>query len=337
MRNVLVTHADEPVGRRIVKTLFHDARIGAILAVGEGPPPRAFDAFFSQDPVRVHYQRTDLVRYRTVSLLFRSPLIRTLSIDSVIHVPRHGASALRDARVIAGVSERTAEARLVLQGCLQEGGIRRLVAIGSAFVYRLAPGNSNRLRETSELDLNPDVESDIRAWINCDMLFQSVLNQDRLRVALLRVPTIVGAGGELYMSPAFAGRDHAHLAPLGFDPICPLVSDKDVARAVQCAIHSRRSGVYNIAGHEALPVSVVRRWTGRRSVPIPGPLLGAVATASGWIGIGSGPPSGQGRHLRYGFTLDTSRAERELGFAPAYRIGLAPEGEGALRVEAFPA
>jgi hypothetical protein len=42
------------------------------------------------------------------------------------------------------------------------------------------------------------------------------------------------------------------------------------------------------------------------------------------------------RHLRYGFTLDTRRAERELGFRPGYRIGLARAGDGALRLEAAP-
>jgi nucleoside-diphosphate-sugar epimerase len=40
-----------------------------------------------------------------------------------------------------------------------------------------------------------------------------------------------------------------------------------------------------------------------------------------------------GPHLRYGFTLDTSRARRELGFRPQYRIGLARAGDGGLRLE----
>jgi len=44
-----------------------------------------------------------------------------------------------------------------------------------------------------------------------------------------------------------------------------------------------------------------------------------------------------GDHLRYGFTLDTRRAERELGFAPAYRIGLERAGDGVLRLETSPA
>ena len=34
MRRVLVTHADEPIGRRVVKTLYHDARVGLIFAFG---------------------------------------------------------------------------------------------------------------------------------------------------------------------------------------------------------------------------------------------------------------------------------------------------------------
>ena len=35
MTNVLVTHADEPIGRRVVKTLFHDPSVATILATGD--------------------------------------------------------------------------------------------------------------------------------------------------------------------------------------------------------------------------------------------------------------------------------------------------------------
>ena len=48
-RNVLVTHADEPIGRRVVKALMHDAGVGRVMAVGEGPPPRAFDRFAAEE------------------------------------------------------------------------------------------------------------------------------------------------------------------------------------------------------------------------------------------------------------------------------------------------
>jgi hypothetical protein len=45
---------------------------------------------------------------------------------------------------------------------------------------------------------------------------------------------------------------------------------------------------------------------------------------------------GGGDHQRYGYTLDTRRAERELGFRPRYRVGLARSGDGRLRLETAP-
>ena len=209
--------------------------------------------------------------------------------------------------------------------------MRSLVAIGSAFVYRLPPGNANRLGEESELDLDPDVPAEIRSWIDCDMILHGEVHNDRLRVVLLRVPTVVAAGGYVYLSPALGGRPGLRLRALGYDPICALVSDKDVARAVQAAVprpqlrdlqhRGQRSGPALRAGaldRPLQPSRAGRRWcAGSRPAAH---LLGAetrVATST----------------LCFGFTLDTSRAERELGFRPSDRIGLARAGDGALRVE----
>jgi nucleoside-diphosphate-sugar epimerase len=331
MSNVLVTHADEPIGRRIVKLLFHDERVGKIFAVGDAPAPRAFDRFLAGSEPRLRYARVDLAKHRPVADLFHSTALRESEIDTVVLVPRHGAPAAETAPIVAGLPERTAETRLVLQHCLESVSVRSLVAIGSAFVYRLPPGNSNRLSEDSELDLDPDVPPEIRSWIDCDMILHGEVHNDRLRVVLLRVPTVVAAGGYVYLSPALAGRPGLRLRALGYDPICALVSDKDVARAVQASLHARVAGIYNVAGYEAVPLSMLARWTGRASLPAPGPVMD-------WLAAGARLLGGEGARitpsaLRFGFTLDTSRAERELGFRPGDRIGLARAGDGALRVE----
>ena len=118
---------------------------------------------------------------------------------------------------------------------------------------------------------------------------------------------------------------------LGYDPICALVSDKDVARATQAAVHSTVSGIYNVAGIEVVPLSVLAGWTGRHSVSLPGLLLGALDRAVRLLGREAVVPSLE--RLRYGFTLDTRRAEQELGFHPAHRVGLARAGDGTLRLE----
>ena len=331
MKNVLITHADEPIGRRVVKRLFHDEGVGRVVALGLGPPPRAFDRFLAGRDPRLVYARVDLAKHRPVSDLFHSERFRSAEIDTLIHVPRHGASAAEGAPIVSGLPERTAEARLILQHALEERSVRNLVALGSAFVYRLPPGNSNRLHEESELDLDPDVAPEIRSWIDCDMIFHGEVHNDRLRVVLLRLPTVVAAGGYVYLNPSLAGRPGPRVRVLGFDPACALVSDKDVARAVRASLHTERSGIYNIAGAESVPLSVLARWTGRSSIPIPGPLIGWFGSASRLMGAEAG--GSDGPLLRYGFTLDTRRAERELGFRPSSRIGLARAGDGVLRLE----
>jgi nucleoside-diphosphate-sugar epimerase len=203
-------------------------------------------------------------------------------------------------------------------------------------VYRLPPGNSNRLHERSELDLDPDVAPEIRSWIDCDMIFHGEIHNDRLRVVLLRIPTIVAAGGYVYLNPFLAGRPGPRLRTLGFDPICALVADKDVARAVQSSVHAPRSGIYNIAGSEAVPLSVLARWTGRRSLPVPGPLLGGMGWVSRLLRRDAPAVAAARPHLCFGFTLDTAHAEQELGFQPTYRIGLARAGDGSLSLETSP-
>jgi nucleoside-diphosphate-sugar epimerase len=328
---VLVSHADEPIGRRVVKRLFHDPRIDGIFAVGDGPPPRAFDRFLADGGPEVTYARVDLARHRAASDFFHSTRFRAAEIDTVVHLPRHAPAADASAPLAGGLSERTAETRLVVQHCLESPGVTNLVALGSAYVYRLHPGNANRLNETSELDLDPGVSPEIRSWIDSDMIVHGEVHSDRLRVVLLRAPTVVAAGGFAYLNPALPARAPRARA-LGFDPICSVISDKDVAGAILAAVCSRRAGIYNIAGREAVPLSVLARWTGRGAFPLPDTLLSWASAGARLVGLG-GLSLPDGAVLRYGFTLDTRRAERELGFQPGDRIGLARAGDGTLRLE----
>jgi nucleoside-diphosphate-sugar epimerase len=319
MARVVVAHADEPIGRRVIKTLFHDPDVDVIFALGQGPPPRSFDRYLAGEGARVTYTRIDHAKHRPVHDFFHSARFRSAEIDTVIYVPRHGVGASAATPLVAGVSERTAESRLILQHCLETPSIENLIAVSSAFVYRLPPGNANHLNEDSELDLDPDVMPEIRSWIDCDMIFHGEVHNDRLRVVLLRVPTVVAEGGFVYMNPSLAGRPGSRLRAMGFDPICALVSDKDVARAILAAVKTPASGIFNISGNEAVPLSTLATWTGRSAIPVPSILLKTLGA--------SGP------HMRFGFTLDTSRATAELGFRTRYRIGLARAGDGSLRLE----
>lgn len=334
--NALVTHADEPIGRRVVKQLVHDREVGNVLAVGEGPAPRAFDRFIADHPTRFAYARVDLAKHRSAADFFHSGRFRDAGIDTLVHVPRH-ASRSEGPPVVSGLPVRTAEARMVLQHVLESPSIGSLVALGSAFVYRLAPGNANRLSETSELNLDPELGPELRSWTDCDMIFHGEMGNDRLRAVLLRVPTVVASGGYVYWNPWLAGAPGPRARPAGFDPMCPLICDKDVAKAVQAAVLSSASGIYNVAGRESVPLSLLGQWTGRPGIPVPGLALEALAKASRLLGRRSWPAALDGAELRYGFSLDTSRVERELGFRPRYHVGMAPTGDGRVRLETSPA
>jgi len=336
MPRVLVTHADEPIGRRIVKTLYHDRAIETVFALGDGPPPRAFDGYLTGPDRRVVYSQVDIAKHRPVSDLFHSKRFRAARIDTIVYVPRHGVGSADTPPLVGGIAERTAESRLLLQFALETAAIRNLIAIGSAFVYRMPPGNANRLNEDSELDLDPRVPDEIRSWIDCDMIFHGELHNEHLGVALLRVPTVVAGGGYVYMNPSLVGRPGTRFRALGFDPICALVSDKDVAGAVQAAIRTAATGIFNISGEQSVPLSVLAEWTGRSSIPLPGPLLRWLTPAARALGLESDQSPADCDQLRYGFTLDTERAATELGFRARYRIGRARAGDGALRVETAP-
>jgi UDP-glucose 4-epimerase len=330
MAAVLVTHADLPLGRRIVKRLWHDEEVPRIVALGEGPPPRAFDRFRVGEQPRLVYEQLDHARSRAVADLFRSRRLRELEVHAVVYVPRHGTGPTGPP-VVARVPARTAEARLILRQALEHRSIRSLVALGSAFVYKLEPGNANHVVEESPLDLDPAAPAALRTWIDSDMLFQAELSGRRLGIALLRLPVVVASGGFVYLHPLLEGPAGLRLRPIGFDPMCPVIADKDVAHAVRAALATRATGVFNVAGRELVPLSVLGRWTGRGVLPVPGLLLRAAGRSATRLGLGDGF---DGPLVRFGMSLDTRRAAAQLGFVPRYRIGMTRAGDGAQRLEA---
>ena len=328
MRGVLVTHADTPLGSRVALTLAGHSEARQLLLVGSRTMPRRLECGLGEAARRTTWVRARLSRHHSAAELFRSDSFRRAEIEAVVHVPAHGAGVGTPGP--AGVPARTTEARLVLQHCGDTPSVQRLVAVGSAYVYRLLPGNANRLSEDRELDLDPDVPGVVRSWIDCDLLFREEAKRSRLRIALLRVPTVICADGGLHLNPALESGG-LRARPAGFDPLCAVVAEGDVAEAVLSALRTRARGAFNVAGSDCVPLSTLERWTGRTALPVPGPLLGAARGALGWAL--PGVETLDGTHLRYGFSLDTRRAETELDFRPRYRIGLSARGGGVLRLE----
>jgi UDP-glucose 4-epimerase len=100
---------------------------------------------------------------------------------------------------------------------------------------------------------------------------------------------------------------------LGYDPLFHFMHEEDVVSALVVALDARPKGVFNVAGPQPVPLSVIVKETGRTNVPLPGPLLTAALGRFGLPRL----PRGALEHIRYPITVDGSAFKRATGYAHA--------------------
>jgi nucleoside-diphosphate-sugar epimerase len=303
MRRVLVTHVASPVGRRLVKALFHDPDVSLVLGVGGEAEP----SWLAPYAGKVAYQRLDLAKARHLQSFLHSERFARAKPDSLIHLPWSSEKSAE--RVPGGVPTLVSETRRLLEEATAQPGIERFVYLSTAFVYSPEPGNVNLVSEAQLLGFERESDSQVRAWIDADLVCQGELHASSLKVTILRAATIVTETGEFLNSPPLARKDGA----LGYDPMLQVISERDVARALVLALHADRPGIYNIAGREVFPRSQLREPQGR--------------LAEAWSVL----EQSVGRRVptpfdRYGVVVSTRLAHETLGFEPQYRIEVRRQG-----------
>lgn len=100
---------------------------------------------------------------------------------------------------------------------------------------------------------------------------------------------------------------------LGYDPLFHFMHEQDVVDSLVVALDARPRGVFNVAGPQPVPLSVIIRETGRTNVPLPGPLLTAALGRFGLPRL----PRGALEHIRYPITVDATAFKRATGFTHA--------------------
>ncbi|MBL8610936.1 MAG: SDR family oxidoreductase [Myxococcales bacterium] len=100
---------------------------------------------------------------------------------------------------------------------------------------------------------------------------------------------------------------------LGFDPLFQFMHEVDVVSALLVTLEKRVRGVFNVAGPQPVPFSVVCRETGRQVVPIPEPLF---AAALGRFGLPKLPRGALG-HLKYPVVVDDRAFRKATGYEHA--------------------
>jgi UDP-glucose 4-epimerase len=97
---------------------------------------------------------------------------------------------------------------------------------------------------------------------------------------------------------------------LGFDPLFQFMHEIDTARAIVLTLEKRLRGVYNVAGPQPVPLSVLARAAGRTVIPLPEAVFTFLL---GRFGLPKLPP-GAITHIKYPVVVDSSAFRAATGF-----------------------
>ena len=97
---------------------------------------------------------------------------------------------------------------------------------------------------------------------------------------------------------------------MGFDPLFQFMHEIDVARAIILALEKRIRGVYNVAGPQPVPLSVLAREAGRTVLPLPEALFTALLGRFGFPKL----PPGAITHIKYPVVIDGTSFRSATGF-----------------------
>jgi UDP-glucose 4-epimerase len=99
---------------------------------------------------------------------------------------------------------------------------------------------------------------------------------------------------------------------LGYDPLFQFMHEEDVAHAITLTLEKKLRGVFNVAGPQPVPLSVLVRGTGRSVVYLPEFVFNALLGRFGLPRL----PRGALTHIKHPVVIDASAFKKVTGFHP---------------------
>jgi UDP-glucose 4-epimerase len=293
---VLITGISGNLGRVLAKVLHRTERV---IGLDRRPFPGA--------PKDLEVHHLD-IRKRKVEEIFRKGDIKALVHMAIMHDPRLPQAEHHSFNVLG--------TKAVLSFAAKHG-VKKVVVLSSTNVYGPQPENDNFLTEESPL-LGSQRFPDIRDLVEVDMYAQQYMwKHPEVETAIVRPVHIVGPN--VKNAPSNYLRLKYPWTLAGFDPMVQLIHEEDACRALAMALKPGLRGVYNIVGPGEVPLSAVLRELGRQPIPVPHLLARPLLDKLFQYRLAGFPPP-ELDHLQFLCTVDGSRAERDLGFRPAYTM-----------------
>ena len=301
VRRVLITGARRKIAVELIARLLDDPRVAKVLAVDEGECP---PSLLGHDPERFMFRTASLDRRRQVDNLFLFEEFREDPLDTVVHLAFAGNPKGYD---VSRHEYNVNAARHLLDASLRHG-IGKYVFLSSDAVYAVGPRGDFKVGEDSELNLDPASPKAVRDIIDAEFLCRAKMDHPVCEVMVLRPAGVIGGGVMSGLNLLF--ESHPPVLPIGFDPMINPTSKERLASDIQLALMLRGTGLYNIAGPSAGPLSRFLEQRGATPLRVPGPLLRQANRMQRMLGQTRYHAEYQPKRLFYSLVLDDSRFDK---------------------------
>lgn len=296
---VLITGVSGALARRVAERLVQ--RDHLVIGVDQRPWPDA--------PKGIEIHRSD-IRKRPVEDLFR-----TRRPDALIHM----------ATVTHLTHSREERYRINMNGTrvvfdhAHTYGVKQAIFVGRHTIYGAAP-DAPLYRTEAEPPLASSTFPDLADLVAADLFAASALwRYPNLVTSVLRVVYTLGPSRRGTLASFLSGTRVPGV--LGFDPLFHFMHELDAVEAIVVALEKSVAGVFNVAGPQPVPLSVLARGTGRRMIPLFEPIFERVVGRLGFPAL----PDGAVAHVKYPIVVDDVAFRRATGFEAAYDEGAVME------------
>jgi UDP-glucose 4-epimerase len=187
-------------------------------------------------------------------------------------------------------------------------GVKHVVFVGRHTYYGAAP-DSPLFHVEDEPPMGLSSFPELADLVAADLYAGSALwRYPEFTTTVLRFVYTLGTTGHGTLATFLRGSRVPTI--LGYDPLFQFMHEEDVVGALALTLEKKPRGVFNVAGPQPVPLSVVIRETGRSNMPLPELFFHA---ALGRFGLPK-LPTGALEHIKYPITIDGAAFRTATGF-----------------------